>query len=128
MKKLIFSVIVLMLAILFTEHFHSFTIGFSLAIIAVGTSYLIAYQAIRQPQYVMTYLVLAVITKLAITVSGVIWVFSNSLIHSPITFLVAYAFFSALITYSVSRYRAYQRDKSEQQQKEILHTGLYEQI
>ena len=128
MKKIIFSVITILLAILFTEHFHSFTVGFSLAIVAVGISYFIAYQAIRQPQYVMSYLVLAVITKLVITISGVIWVFSNNVIHSPITFLVAYTVFSALITYLASRYRAYRRDRSDSQQKEILHTGLYEQI
>ncbi|MBY3788074.1 hypothetical protein [Photobacterium carnosum] len=126
MKKAIIAITMIALAILFSEHFHSFSVGFTLAIIAVSCSYFIAYQAIRRPQYTMSFLVIAVLTKLAITVTGVIWVFSANIIHSPITFLVAYALFSVVITYFVSRYRSHRRDISDQQQREIFHTGLYE--
>ncbi|PST86097.1 hypothetical protein C9I86_15720 [Photobacterium sp. NCIMB 13483] len=126
MKKAIIAVTMIALAMLFSEHFHSFSVGFTLAIVAVSCSYLIAYQAIRRPQYAMSFLVVAALTKLAITVTGVIWVFSAKIIHSPLTFLIAYTLFSVVITYFVSRYRARRRDISDQQQHEIFHTGLYE--
>ncbi|MEC6832159.1 hypothetical protein VXS06_10340 [Photobacterium toruni] len=126
MKKVIIAITMIALAILFSEHFHSFSVGFTLAIVAVSCSYLIAYQAIRQPQYAMSFLVVAALTKLAITVMGVIWVFSANIIHSPLTFLVAYTLFSVVITYFISRYRAHRRDISDQQQREIFQTGLYE--
>lgn len=126
MKKAIITITMILIAILFSEHFHSFSVGLTLAIVAVSCSYLIAYQSILRPQYTMSFLVVAVLTKLAITVTGVIWVFSANIIHSPITFLVAYALFSVGITYFVSRYRAHRRDISDQQQRQIFHTGLYE--
>ncbi|WP_239995271.1 hypothetical protein [Photobacterium phosphoreum] len=126
MKKSLIIGSAVTIAVLFSEHFHSFSIGFTLAIVAVSCGYLIAYQAILRPQYAMSFLVLAAITKLAITVTGVIWVFSADIIHSPITFLVAYALFSVGITYFVSRYRSRRRDISDQQQRQIFHTGLYE--
>lgn len=128
MKKAIIAIIMIALAILFSEHFHSFSVGFTLAIIAVSCGYLIAYQAIRRPQYAMSFLVVAALAKLAITVTGVIWVFSADIIHSPLTFLVAYALFSMIITYVVSRYRAHRRDISDHHQREIFHTGLYEEV
>ena len=126
MKKAIIAITMILIAILFSEHFHSFSVGLTLAIVAVSCSYLIAYQSILRPQYTMSFLVVAVLTKLAITVTGVIWVFSANIIHSPITFLVAYALFSVGITYFVSRYRSRRRDVSDQQQRQIFHTGLYE--
>lgn len=126
MKKTIIAITMILIAILFSEHFHSFSVGFTLAIVAVSCSYLIAYQSIRRPQYTMSFLVVAVLTKLAITVTGVIWVFSANIIYSPMTFLVAYALFSVGITYFVSRYRSRRRDISDQQQRQIFHTGLYE--
>ncbi|KJF88082.1 hypothetical protein [Photobacterium phosphoreum] len=126
MKKAIIAITMILIAILFSEHFHSFSVGLTLAIVAVSCSYLIAYQSILRPQYTMSFLVVAVLTKLAITVTGVIWVFSANIIHSPITFLVAYALFSVGITYFVSRYRSRRRDISDQQQRQIFHTGLYE--
>ncbi|OBU36163.1 hypothetical protein AYY26_09715 [Photobacterium phosphoreum] len=126
MKKAIIAITMILIAILFSEHFHSFSVGLTLAIVAVSCSYLIAYQSILRPQYTMSFLVVAVLTKLAITVTGVIWVFSANIIHSPITFLVAYALFSVGITYFISRYRSRRRDISDQQQRQIFHTGLYE--
>lgn len=126
MKKAIIAITMILIAILFSEHFHSFSVGLTLAIVAVSCSYLIAYQSILRPQYTISFLVVAVLTKLAITVTGVIWVFSANIIHSPITFLVAYALFSVGITYFVSRYRSRRRDISDQQQRQIFHTGLYE--
>ena len=126
MKKAIIAITMILIAILFSEHFHSFSVGLTLATVAVSCSYLIAYQSILRPQYTMSFLVVAVLTKLAITVTGVIWVFSANIIHSPITFLVAYALFSVGITYFVSRYRSRRRDISDQQQRQIFHTGLYE--
>lgn len=126
MKKAIIAITMILIAILFSEHFHSFSVGLTLAIVAVSCSYLIAYQSILRPQYTMSFLVVAVLTKLAITVTGVIWVFSANIIHSPITFLVAYALFSVGITYFVSRYRSRRRDISDQQQRQIFHIGLYE--
>ncbi|WP_279133407.1 hypothetical protein [Photobacterium phosphoreum] len=126
MKKAIIAITMILIAILFSEHFHSFSVGLTLAIVAVSCSYLIAYQSILRPQYTMSFLVVAVLTKLAITVTGVILVFSANIIHSPITFLVAYALFSVGITYFVSRYRSRRRDISDQQQRQIFHTGLYE--
>ncbi|OBU10014.1 hypothetical protein AYY19_09300 [Photobacterium aquimaris] len=128
MKKAIIAITMIALAVLFSEHFHSFSVGFSLAIVAVSCGYLIAYQAILRPQYAMSFLVTAALVKLAITVIGVIWVFTADIIHSPLTFLIAYTLFSVIITYAVSRYRAHRRDISDQQQREIFHTGLYEEL
>ncbi|MGF1858282.1 hypothetical protein [Photobacterium profundum] len=128
MKKVTFTLIAIMMAVLFTEHVHSFVIGFSLAMIAVTIGYYIAYQAILKPQYTMSFLVLAVVSKLSITVVGIIGVFSSNIIHSPITFLVAYVLFSVLMTYLASTYRSLQRDKKENKQQEFLHTGLYKAI
>ncbi|HIF9512988.1 hypothetical protein I3260_10165 [Photobacterium damselae] len=125
MKKVILLGVILLSAVLFTEHTHSFIVGFSLATIAVGVGYFIAYQAILQPHYVMTYLVCALMTKLVITIAGVIWVFSADIIHSPITFLVAYSLFSVMMTYLASKYHAYRKDKSEQTQHQLWQTGLY---
>lgn len=128
MKKVTFTLIAIMMAVLFTEHVHSFVIGFSLAMIAVTIGYYIAYQAILKPQYTMSFLVLAVVSKLSITVVGIIGVFSSNIIHSPITFLVAYVLFSVLMTYLASTYRSLQRDKKENKQQEFLHTGLYKAV
>ncbi|PSV44717.1 hypothetical protein [Photobacterium indicum] len=128
MKKVTFTLIAIMMAILFTEHFNSFVIGFSLAMIAVTIGYYIAYQAILKPQYTMSYLVLAVVSKLTITVAGIIGVFTSNIIHSPITFLVAYVLFSVLMTYLASTYRSLQREKKDNQQQEFLRTGLYKAI
>ncbi|EAS42268.1 hypothetical protein C9J48_16855 [Photobacterium profundum] len=128
MKKVTFTLIAIMMAVLFTEHVHSFVIGFSLAMIAVTIGYYIAYQAILKPQYTMSFLVLAVVSKLSITVVGIIGVFSSNIIHSPITFLVAYVLFSVLMTYFASTYRSLQRDKKENKQQEFLHTGLYKAV
>ncbi|MGF1885603.1 hypothetical protein L4D13_05620 [Photobacterium profundum] len=128
MKKVTFTLIAIMMAVLFTEHVHSFVIGFSLAMIAVTIGYYIAYQAILKPQYTMSFLVLAVVSKLSITVVGIIGVFSSNIIHSPITFLIAYVLFSVLMTYLASTYRSLQRDKKENKQQEFLHTGLYKAV
>jgi arginine exporter protein ArgO len=128
MKKVTFTLIAIIMAILFTGHFHSFVIGFSLAMIAVTIGYYIAYQAILKPQYTMSYLVLAVVSKLTITVAGIIGVFTSNIIHSPITFLIAYVLFSVLMTYLASTYRSLQREKKDNQQQEFLRTGLYKAI
>ncbi|MGF1735975.1 hypothetical protein [Photobacterium satsumensis] len=128
MKKVIFTLIAIIMIILFTEHFYSFVIGFSLAMIAVTTGYCIAYQAILKPQYTMSFLVLAVVSKLAITVVGIIGVFASNIIHSPITFLIAYVLFSVLMTYLASTYRSFQREKKDNEQQEFLHTGLYKAV
>ncbi|MEH6533355.1 MAG: hypothetical protein V7735_18680 [Photobacterium frigidiphilum] len=128
MKKVTFTLIAIIMAVLFTEHVHSFFIGFSLAMIAVTIGYFIAYQAILKPQYTMSFLVFAVVSKLIITVVGIVGVFSNNIIHSPITFLIAYVSFSVLMTYLASTYRSLQRETKDNQQQEFLHTGLYKAI
>lgn len=128
MKKVTFTFIAIIMAVLFTEHVHSFVIGFCLAMIAVTIGYFIAYQAILKPQYTMSFLVFAVVCKLIITVVGVIGVFTSNIIHSPITFLIAYALFSVLMTYLASTYRSLQREKNNNKQQELLQTGLYKAI
>ncbi|CAG18932.1 hypothetical protein [Photobacterium profundum] len=128
MKKVTFTLIAIIMAVLFTEHVHSFVIGFSLAMIAVTIGYFIAYQAILKPQYTMSFLVFAVVSKLIITVVGIIGVFSSNIIHSPITFLIAYVSFSVLMTYLASTYRSLQRETKDNQQQEFLRTGLYKAI
>lgn len=128
MKKVTFTLIAIIMAVLFTEHLYSFVIGFSLAMIAVTIGYFIAYQAILKPQYTLSFLVFAVVSKLIITVVGIIGVFSNNIIHSPITFLIAYVLFSVLMTYLASTYRSLQREKKDNQQQEFLRTGLYKAI
>ncbi len=128
MKKVTLTLTAIIMAVLFTEHLHSFIIGFSLAMIAVTIGYYIAYQSILKPQYTMSFLVLAVVSKLVITVVGIIGVFTSNIIHSPITFLIAYVLFSVLMTYLASTYRSLQREKKENKQHEFLHTGLYKAV
>lgn len=87
------------------EHFHSFMLGLSIASLAVGSCYFFAFRSSRFPQLALFLLICGMLSKLAITVTGVMWGMSAELITSPIVFALSYFFFSLAVTYLWFSYR-----------------------
>ncbi len=87
------------------EHFHSFMLGLSIASLAVGSCYFIAFRSSRFPQLALFLLICGMLSKLAITVTGVLWGMSADIITSPIVFALSYFFFSLVVTYLWFTYR-----------------------
>jgi hypothetical protein len=87
------------------EHFHSFMLGLSIASLAVGSCYFFAFRSSRFPQLALFLLICGMLSKLAITVTGVMWGLSAEIITSPIVFALSYLFFSLAVTYLWFSYR-----------------------
>ncbi len=87
------------------EHFHSFMLGLSVASLAVGSCYFFAFRSSRFPQLAVFLLICGMLSKLAITVTGVLWGVSAEIITSPIIFALSYLFFSLVVTYLWFAYR-----------------------
>ncbi len=87
------------------EHFHSFVLGLSVATLAVGSCYFFAFRSSRFPQLALFLLICGMLSKLAITVTGVVWGMSAEIITSPIVFALSYFFFSLIVTYLWFAYR-----------------------
>ncbi|MEC6831182.1 NADH:ubiquinone oxidoreductase [Photobacterium toruni] len=94
--------------ILSGEHFHSFMAGFGIAAIAIGIAYWLAFRATRYPQLALLMLLVAMMAKLGITVTGVIWVVKANMISSPFVFSLSYLFFSIVVSYGYFKLREYQ--------------------
>ncbi|CAM2785561.1 NADH:ubiquinone oxidoreductase [Vibrio mytili] len=87
------------------DHFHSFMLGLSVASLAVGSCYFFAFRSSRFPQLALLLLICGMLSKLGITVAGVMWGMSAEVITSPIVFALSYFFFSLAVTYLWFSYR-----------------------
>ncbi|MFH0231604.1 NADH:ubiquinone oxidoreductase [Vibrio diabolicus] len=87
------------------DHIHSFMLGLSIASLAVGSCYFFAFRSSRFPQLALFLLICGMLSKLTITVVGVMWGMSAELITSPIVFALSYLFFSLAVTYLWFSYR-----------------------
>ncbi|MEJ2765977.1 NADH:ubiquinone oxidoreductase [Photobacterium sp. MCCC 1A19761] len=91
------------------EHFHSFMAGFGIAAVAVGTGYWLAFRcSTRYPQLALLMLLMGMMAKMGVTITGVMWGMEAKLINSPIVFALSYLFFSIVVTYLYSRLREFQ--------------------
>lgn len=91
------------------EHFHSFMAGFGIASIAVGTGYWLAFRcSTRYPQLALMLLLMGMMAKMGVTITGVMWGLEANLINSPIVFALSYLFFSIVVTYLYSKLREFQ--------------------
>ncbi len=109
--NMVFGLIMLLsvvAGILSGEHFHSFMAGFGIAAIAIGIAYWLAFRATRYPQLALLMLLVAMMAKLGITVTGVIWVVKANMISSPFVFSLSYLFFSIVVSYGYFKLREYQ--------------------
>ncbi|MCW8334116.1 NADH:ubiquinone oxidoreductase [Vibrio sp. SCSIO 43135] len=81
------------------EHLHSFMLGLSISALAVGSCYWFAFRSTRFPQLAVFLLLCGMLSKLTVTVVGVMWGVSADLMTSPLTFALSYLFFSIALTY-----------------------------
>ncbi len=79
------------------DHIHSFMLGLSIASLAVGSCYFFAFRSSRFPQLALFLLICGMLSKLTITVVGVMWGMSAQLITSPIVFALSYLSFHLLL-------------------------------
>lgn len=92
-------------AIASAEHFHSFALGLTIALLAVGSCYWFAFYSSKTPRLALVFLICGMLSKLAVTVMGVIWSISADLISSPMIFALSYLFFSLAATFLWFTYR-----------------------
>ncbi|WP_299013087.1 NADH:ubiquinone oxidoreductase [uncultured Photobacterium sp.] len=91
------------------EHFHSFMAGFGIAAVAVGTGYWLAFRCSTQyPQLALLMLLMGMMAKMGVTITGVMWGLEANVINSPIVFSLSYLFFSIVVTYLYSKLREFQ--------------------
>ncbi|KLV03440.1 NADH:ubiquinone oxidoreductase [Photobacterium aquae] len=104
------------------EHFHSFMAGFGIAAIAVGTAYWLAFRcSTRYPQLALLMLLMGLMAKIGVTITGVMWGLEANLINSPFVFSLSYLFFSIVVTYLYSRLREFQMARATEK-SDISHT------
>ncbi|MCD9537257.1 NADH:ubiquinone oxidoreductase [Photobacterium carnosum] len=124
---MIFGLIILLsivAGILSGEHFHSFMAGFGIAAVAIGTAYWLAFRATRYPQLALLMLLVAMIAKLGITVTGVVLVIKTNLISSPFIFSLSYLFFSIVVSYGYFKLREYQMSVAEKRNTVVSATAI----
>lgn len=124
---MIFGLIILLsivAGILSGEHFHSFMAGFGIAAVAIGTAYWLAFRATRYPQLALLMLLVAMIAKLGITVTGVFLVIKTNLISSPFIFSLSYLFFSIVVSYGYFKLREYQMSVAEKRNTVVSATPI----
>ncbi|AJR05760.1 NADH:ubiquinone oxidoreductase [Photobacterium gaetbulicola] len=96
------------------EHFHSFLVGFGVASVAVGAGYWLAFRcSTRYPQLALLMLLMGLMAKIGVTITGVMWGLESNLINSPFVFSLSYLFFSIVTTYLYSKWREFQLSRSE---------------
>ncbi|GEM75773.1 hypothetical protein [Vibrio sagamiensis] len=104
--KLILIVLSSILAgVLSAGHFHSFLFGFTVAVLAVGSCYWFTFRSSLFPELALFLLICGMLSKLAITISGVAYGLSQQIITSPMVFALSYLFFSITVTYLWFSYR-----------------------
>ncbi|MDG3085664.1 NADH:ubiquinone oxidoreductase [Vibrio hannami] len=87
------------------DHIHSFMLGLTVSSLAVGSCYWFAFRTTRVPELAMILLICGVLSKLTITVIGVVIGMQASLITSPLVFALSYLFFSLVVTFLWFTYR-----------------------
>lgn len=87
------------------DHIHSFLFGLYLSSLAVGCCYWFAFRSTRVPHLALLLLMCGMLAKFLITIVGVSWGLSQSLIGSPFVFSLSYLFFSLVVTYLWFSYR-----------------------
>ncbi|MGF1759486.1 NADH:ubiquinone oxidoreductase [Photobacterium sagamiensis] len=112
MKFGLIFLISIVAGVLSGEHFHSFMVGFSIAAIAVGTGYWLAFRSTRYPQLAALLLLMGMMAKMAVTVVGVMWSLEANLINSPLVFSLSYLFFSIVVTYLYFKLREFQMNRA----------------
>lgn len=106
MKWLLIVIVSVSAAIASAEHFPSFILGFSTAVLAVSGCYWLAFRSVRFPEFALLLLLLGLLAKLSITVLGVWWGIASQWMTSPAIFGLSYLFFSILATYLWFRHRS----------------------
>ncbi|MCG3721066.1 NADH:ubiquinone oxidoreductase [Vibrio cincinnatiensis] len=99
MKWLFIAILSVLAAIASAEHFHSFLLGSSIAVVAVSSAYWLSFRCTRFPELALMLLFLGVIAKMVITIIGVLWGVSSQWMTSPAVFGLSYLFFSLVTTY-----------------------------
>lgn len=99
MKLFILFVISITAGVASAEHLHSFLLGLYISTIAVGACYWFAFRSSRFPQLALLLLICGLMAKIAVTIAGVSWGFSQGLITSPFVFALSYLFFSIVASY-----------------------------
>ena len=87
------------------DHFHSFMLGLAVSALAVGSCYWFCFRSTRFPALAVVLLLCGMLSKLAITVSGVMIGVNEGLMTSPLVFSLTYLYFSIVITYLWFSYR-----------------------
>ncbi|PSW61074.1 NADH:ubiquinone oxidoreductase [Photobacterium kishitanii] len=127
---MIFGLIMLLsvvAGILSGEHFHSFIAGFGIAAIAIGTAYWLAFRATRYPQLALLMLLVAMTAKLAVTVTGVMWVVQTNMMSSPFVFSLSYLFFSIVVSYCYFKLREYQMSVAAKRNTVVFSTSTQQE-
>ena len=107
------------------EHFHSFMAGLGIAAIAVGSAYWLAFRcSTRYPQLAFLMLLMGLMAKIGVTITGVMWGLKADVINSPFVFSLSYLFFSIIVTYLYSVWREFtmKRQLAKQQADAALAT------
>ncbi|MGF1687612.1 NADH:ubiquinone oxidoreductase [Photobacterium japonica] len=105
------------------EHFHSFMAGLGIAAIAVGSAYWLAFRcSTRYPQLAFLMLLMGLMAKIGVTITGVMWGLKADVINSPFVFSLSYLFFSIVVTYLYSVWREFtmKRQLAKQQTEASL--------
>ncbi|PSU90512.1 NADH:ubiquinone oxidoreductase [Photobacterium kishitanii] len=127
---MIFGLIMLLsvvAGILSGEHFHSFIAGFGIAAIAIGTAYWLAFRVTRYPQLALLMLLVAMTAKLAVTVTGVMWVVQTNMMSSPFVFSLSYLFFSIVVSYCYFKLREYQLSVAAKRNTVVFSTSTQQE-
>ncbi|PSV19121.1 NADH:ubiquinone oxidoreductase [Photobacterium kishitanii] len=127
---MIFGLIMLLsvvAGILSGEHFHSFIAGFGIAAIAIGTAYWLAFRVTRYPQLALLMLLVAMTAKLAVTVTGVMWVVQTNMMSSPFVFSLSYLFFSIVVSYCYFKLREYQMSVAAKRNTVVFSTSTQQE-
>ncbi|GHA35225.1 NADH:ubiquinone oxidoreductase [Photobacterium aphoticum] len=103
------------------EHFHSFMAGLGIAAIAVGSAYWLAFRcSTRYPQLAFLMLLMGLMAKIGVTITGVMWGLKADVINSPFVFSLSYLFFSIVVTYLYSVWRELMMKKQAEKQQEAV--------
>ncbi len=87
------------------DHFHSFMLGLAVSALAVGTCYWFSFRSSRFPALAVVLLLCGMLSKISITVIGVMIGVNKGLMTSPLVFSLTYLYFSIVITYLWFSYR-----------------------
>ncbi|SON51681.1 NADH:ubiquinone oxidoreductase [Vibrio tapetis] len=111
MKLLLIIIASISAGVASSDHINSFLLGLSVSALAVGSCYWFAFRSSRFPLLATLLLLCGLLSKLAITVIGVMVGIQAEIITSPLVFALAYLFFSLVISYLWFAYRDAKTEK-----------------